>query len=481
MTDGRRLAGRALIAIVLRLGSSGLAFALFVVLSRAWGPTVLGEFATVFAVFVLLQQAPLMGLHIAVMREVAADFDATVASGRLASVAALGVVVALVLLPLVGGAGHFYPSSMRASLWLVGLSMVPTALIVAAEAVLMGRERLTVVMATNALESVLRVVGGVLVLVAGWGLTALWAAFLAARLAVMVSYLARRELRDAFRPTAIRMSCLRSWLRESPAFLGVLGLSSLISRLDFLLLSQLATLAAVGIYGTAYKIYEVALLVPALTAVVLFPVFSRLHAASDARLKVLATRVARLFALVGLPCALIGAFIAQPLMDMLFGSAYATSGAPALRLLIFAPLIAAIDQLLTTLMLAAQQQRNDVRVLAITVTVYAVLLVALVPTFGVVGAAAATLATGVVQLGVRFGMARRSLPSAPTPGLFVRPVAAAGAMAVALTTLPTPHPVARVAVALIVYVVALVVFRAVGRADVQAARATFTLPQGGRA
>jgi O-antigen/teichoic acid export membrane protein len=161
---------------------------------------------------------------------------------------------------------------------------------------------------------------------------------------------------------------------------------------------------------------------------------------------------------------------------------YAVSGAPALRLLIFAPLVAAIDQLLTTLMLAAQQQRSDVRVLAISVVAYASLLFALVPSWGVVGAAAATLLTGIVQLAVRFRILRHQLPSAPGAALLLRPLAAAGAMVLALITVPATYMAVRLGLALVAYALALVAFGAVGRAEILAARARLlTLPNGGRA
>jgi O-antigen/teichoic acid export membrane protein len=174
--------------------------------------------------------------------------------------------------------------------------------------------------------------------------------------------------------------------------------------------------------------------------------------------------VLRLDFIVGMPLALLLVIIAKPLLMLLFGAAYAAS-TPVLQLLIFVPVLAGLDQALASVQLVHARQGDDLRVLGSAAISYVVLLVVLIPPFGSVGAAIATLATGFLQLAMRYASTRRAGIVPPLAGLLVRPALAVLVMVGAMMLTSGRADVTRIAAALLAYVVALWAFGAVTRTD----------------
>jgi len=413
-------------ASLMRLVSAALSFALFTFLARRWSATMLGEFATVFAVFTLLQQAPLLGLHFVLGRDVAARPETRAELATNAAVLSLGVSV--VLAAAVAAAGMLlYPSSMWAAFGLLGLSLVPTALIVVAESLLWGGERMGTVMSVNAVESAFRVIGCLSVVLMGYGLTGIWVVWLAGRLLVAGIYLRLGVLGDAIRPRNVDPATLRRLLRISPIFLGLMMLGAAVSRIDFLLLSKLGTLRDVGLYSGAYRVFELALMVPMLTSFVLFPVLARTLAASEADFNRLTGHIFRTYIVAGFPLALLLAFLAPRLIVLLFGRPFAEA-AIVLQILSIAPVLAGLDQILTSVQLARHRQGDDLFVLALACALYVILLCVLIPRFGFVGAGIATLAVALFQPALRYVVTRRRAGLPPLLHVAIRPALAALAM-----------------------------------------------------
>lgn len=477
MLDLRRVLHNATSATAMRVASMGLSFAMFTFLARRWGDVRLGEFATLFAIFTLLQRAPLLGLHIPFAREVAARPEGRTRHVVNSTLLSLAVSVVLAVVVALGGAA-LYPPHMRAAIGLLGLTMIPTGVIVVAESLLWGEERLGVVMTINVVENVVRVAGVVAVVLAGHGLTAVWACILLGRLVMVAAYLGAGGLGRILDPRAVDPRLLRDYLVMSPTFLGMLLLSTSINRIDFLILSKLGGLRDVGLYSSAYKINEMLLMAPTILSVVLFPVFSRLAASPGEGLETLVRRTFRMYFVAGAPLVLLLAAGAEPIIRLIYGPAYAPA-AILLCALIAVPVLAGLDQVLTAVLLARGRQTDDLKVLAISCGLYVALLFALIPRLGALGAALATLVTAIAQLVTRYVVTRRGAGVPPLIGSLARPAAAAAAMAAALALLGGRSLVLAAVVALPVYVAAVALLGVVTRRDVIDLRAALTTTGGG--
>ena len=456
----------------MRLVSAALSLALFTFLARRWSASMLGEFATVFAVFTLLQQAPLIGLHFVLGRDAAARPETKAELATNAAVLSLAVSVVL------GGAVAvlgmiLYPASMWAAFGLLGLSLVPTAPIVVAESLLWGGERMGLIMSVNALESAIRVVGCVAVVLMGYGLTAIWAVWLVGRVMVAGIYLRMGVLGDGIQPRKVDRAVLRRLLRMSPTFLGLMLLAAAVSRIDFILLSKLGTLRDVGLYSGAYRIYELALMAPMLASYVLFPMLARTLAASETDFNQLTRGAFRTYIVVGLPMALLLAFLAPTLIVLLFGKPFAEA-AIVLQLLSVAPVLAGLDQILTSVQLARHRQGDDLFVLGLACGAYVILLCVLIPLYGFIGAAIATVATTAIQLALRYAVTRRRAGLPPLLRFAVRPALAALVMAGVLASARGWWLGAGPILGLVAYAVALLLLGVVTARQLVALRSAIT-------
>src|SRR5262249_36218924 len=241
---------------------------------------------------------------------------------------------------ILGMTGQLYPESMRPSFWLVGASLVPGGLAFLGESVLVSKGLLTRVATITIGESLLRTGIWVVLVVAGFGLTTLFLALPVLRVLACIAYYRRQELRPILSIRRSQRDILSDLFRRSPTFLGILMLAAGINRLDFIMLSALGTLADVGQYSAPYKLYETALMVPSMLTLTVFPEFARVAAASQQQFNGLLRQFVRVVVTVGLPVAVVLAFVAGPLMVLLFGSDFA-SAADVLVILAISPVFIA--------------------------------------------------------------------------------------------------------------------------------------------
>ncbi|MFO0947992.1 MAG: flippase [Planctomycetota bacterium] len=426
MLDLRKIIKNFGSATGMRLFSAGISFALVVYLARTWSPELFGQFGVLFAFFSLLQQMPLLGLHVVLTRDIANNPETRFQHAVNAT--SLSLVVAGLLAVALGCAGRgLYPDSMYAGFWLIGLCMFPTAIIVVCESILVGEEKMGTIALVNSGESILRAIVSLLVVIGGGSLTAVMICFLAARVAAAAGYLGLAGMRSLFRWRDLQWEVLRGYLAVCPAFLGIMVLSAGMNRVDFILISKLGSERQVAYYSSAYRLFEVALMVPSLLAFVLFPAFARFFEHSRERFDELGRNMIRLLFLAGIPCSILIAVSAEPILSMIYGERY-IAATPVLAILIFVPVVTALDQVMTMLLLAGHQQRFDLAVLVLSFTTYVGLLFLLIPPYGIVGAAVATAATASVQLAFRHAMVRWRLGVGGLPTVLIRPMVAAAAM-----------------------------------------------------
>lgn len=438
-------------------------FGFFALAARRWSGRELGEFATVYAVFVLLRQAPLLGLHVPLIRHVARE-PAALAT-RAPNMMIVGLATACVVGPLVGVVGGWvYPPSLGIALWLVGAALLPSAAIVLAESILVAQQRLARVAALSGAETGARTAIWLVVILAGGDLTAVCAALLVVQLGMVPLYFAASGPRAALRLDRASARETRRLLAQCPTFLGILLLSAGLSRLDFLLLPAVSSLEQVGLYAAPYKLYETALMVPSVLTLALFPVVSAAIRNRRPEFNQLVRQIVRLVVTIGLPGAIVVIALADPIITTLFGGRFRSAGG-TLAILAGVPVVVAVDQTLTIALLAAGRESFDLKVLLLSFSVYALVLLALVPPMGARGAAVATAFVAVLQMAVRYRRLRSLGEVEPLGDVVMRPVYAAGLMALALWVVRPISLALSVSVGLAAYAAGLSLLRAVTRQD----------------
>lgn len=418
LASGRAARDRHVVAWnVVGLGIAGLAGVLLLVaIAALHGPEALGRFNLLFATYLIGAQVATLGLHVSVVRY-AASLSAgprrtTVVYGAIIAVFASGSVAALLLLllryPLVLMLGRpELAEGMRyvaVGILLFSINKVLLAALTAAGAMrehaLLTAARGVLMLGMLALLSVMGTTGEdlIVVLVLSEG-----------TLAALLAFATRR----AFSGGASLQETLRWTLRHLR--FGLLGagstlLTELNIRVDILVLAFFVDDRAIGIYTLVATLSEAALQLPSVYRTVLGPGIVRLIERPDLtglREQVRNTRV-RLWSVMALFAG--GLMSLFPgLARMLDADRAFLEGWPVLAILLVGVVVAS-GYVPFSLALA-----QGGRPLAQTGLVGALVLInlagnlALVPTFGLIGAAVATAAAQVVSIPLLRLTAKRSL------------------------------------------------------------------------
>lgn len=457
-----RIRNNVLSLTVMRLAGAGFTFVLFWVIARHAGPKVLGEYSTVLTVFLFAQQFPLLGLHLLLIRDVAAD---PAQGGRwIATSLHIALSVALMLATALAIAGTWaFDGHLRTPLLLVGLSMIPTAVTLVAESVLTAVQNLRRVAIVNVVEASYRLVSTLALLWSGFGLDAWLAAFLLGRLLSAGAYWSGSIGQHvAWRP-ARDLPSVGRYLREAPVFLAILASSAAIARLDVLLLSWIASFGAVGQYAVAAKAFELAGMASSILLAAIYPALVAVHAHNPPRLRLIAESVLRWLLALGLPLAAVAGFVAEPVVRLLFGEQFGVS-ALVIPWLLFAAMLFASSQIIGTVFLVEDAQGLDLASLLSGCVALVVLLLVWGRSHGALGAGWAVCGAHLLQLGVRLLLLSRRWATRTPIIAALEPASAFVAAVAAWWVLAAANEVVRLGVAACVYVFLLRVFGIAGRA-----------------
>lgn len=399
-------------AMGLRLAMAALNYGLFWLLSHRLSTEALGGFSLLMSVFLLVQVLPLLGLQVPLIRRAASE------PGRLDSEFSVGLAIALpvgVLLAaaIVAVALWAYPPQLELPFFLLAAAVLPGAWILVAESCLLGMERMVVMARVQCAEVLARVVGAVVLVEMGHGLAGVFAMVLLLRCLVVLAYARLPWLPRPSRALVTR-ALLRERIAEIPVFFGIALLATLATRLDVILLSRLQGLEQVGIYAAAARLYDAALMLPTVAALAMMPALARLFADDAARFGELLQATLRRSLAGGVLVALAVAACAHLVIGLLYKPEMAPAAA-VLRCLIFAAVLMTADQILSSTMVAAKAQQEDMKALARGLVVLVAGLLLLGWAWGPLGAAAAVLAAQVCRVSLRIRWARTALG---LPGLW---------------------------------------------------------------
>ncbi len=393
--------------VVSRLAQPLGAVLLLIVIGRH-SDVLLGQYALVTTFFFVMQQLSLLGLTPLVMREVAREprragaYYSTIGTLLVASCLVLALLAAL-FLPFSG-----YSVVVRDAIAVVGVLIVPGALALLAEMILISVRR-TRPVAWNAIaENVLRLALSMIALHLGGEVVALMWVLLGTRIGALWGFLESLRRSGAAGILALpEWSLLRRTLTLLPTFLFGAILLVARSRLDFLVLSFFADIEVIGYYAIGYRLFEVGMVMLSAVLMAVFPWIARRFTGARLHFIVAARGAVILITFVLLPAALAGFSFAEEYVRILFSHQYPH---PVLLTQLFMLIVipAGIDFVSQAVLHATDQQNRDLAANSAGSVAYAALLLALVPAWGVYGALTAFLISTVLQGALRAFFLRRS-------------------------------------------------------------------------
>ena len=189
---------------------------------------------------------------------------------------------------------------------------------------------------------------------------------------------------------------------------------TLAKEIDRIVLIGLVSPSALGLYVVAKSLAQPVIALPSAIVAVLFPEASRVEV-KDA--VTLVTRAARVSMAVGCPLGLALVFAAPPLLELLYGTAFAAAAGP-FRILLIDAILMGFSSILMQAFMGSGRPGVVTALLGLGLLVNVLGLVLFVPTFGLLGAALAVLISTIVRLGfllLCFPLVLNMRPPSPLP------------------------------------------------------------------
>ncbi len=180
-----------------------------------------------------------------------------------------------------------------------------------------------------------------------------------------------------------------------------IGLSYFIVQLffhfDIIMLGLLKTDDAVGIYQASSKIIQLVLQWFNLFFIVIFPVLSRLYLESKEKIKILIGIIIKYFIIISFPLITMGTIMAKDILNLLFGSEY-IEGIMVFQILLWTLACFLVNYSLINLLLACGREKKLLMGMSLGTLTNIVLNLFLIPLYGILGAAIATVIGSLVIL-----------------------------------------------------------------------------------
>ncbi len=429
-SPARRLAKNSLTPMVLNLVNRGIALVFAMFYLRLLGPGEAGKYALAIVVWSWFEIITNYGLNTFLTRE--ASRDRTNTGRYFASTTVLRLVIGLVALPalaLLLGARQLLPNRLTAdTLWMIGLLVIgqaPATISTGLTALFYVYEKAEYPAAVATGASILTVALGTVALILGFGFVGLAGVSILVNLITLatLALLAwRLFLRDAVAGKWQADGALqRSAVRESfPLMLNHL-LATLFFKVDMPLLQIARGNEEVGWYGQGYKFIDAYNVIPSFFTQALFPLMSRQAKEDRSALRRSYALALKLLVVLALPLALLTAFIAPLLINILGGAAYLPHGAIALAIIVWSIPFGWVNSVTNYLLIALDQQRDLTRAFALSLVFNVVANLIFIPRYGYPAAAVITILSEIFEGAWFFWYLRRSLGALPLVSWLWRP------------------------------------------------------------
>jgi len=215
---------------------------------------------------------------------------------------------------------------------------------------------------------------------------------------------------------------------------------------DVIIISLIRTQQEVGFYGVAYRFLDVLTALPTMFMGLMLP--SLVADWTAARREEFSRHMARAFDVFALACAPIvfgGIAIAPQLIGLIAGPGF-EDAVPAMRILMLAVPGIFLGALYGHAVVGVGRQRQMISGYAVTAILTIAAYLAVIPRWGIEGAAWATVASELLIAFLTYRMVRHAGSAAPSLSIALRSLLAAGGMYVLLQLIPGMSAVASLVV-----------------------------------
>ena len=445
-----------------------LSFVLFLVIVRVLGPEGLGDYAFIFAFAGIIFLINDLGVSTLFVREASRDLKGVDYHFKniLAMKLFFGLLAAVVTLIAVNLSGIFvdFSEGMVTAVYLAALALFFLGVKDLFLAVFQAFQRMLFIGFTRVIEMLLIVVLGTYALTSGYGLVGLTLAFLMSYFLVFVIsvFACSRLIRIG---VGFDFSFQKKFLKASWPF-WLTGLFMTLSfRTDIIMVRLISGAAETGLYTSSLRLMEALYFIPLAVISAVFPAMSILYKTNRERLRNLYRKMFYYLLAIALPMGIGTMFLADRIMLFLYGNGFSGAG-DVLRILIWAEVAMFLYAVSGYLLNAINRPLLFTATAAGATLLNVAINLILIPELGYVGAAIATVATSFFILAILLYFAGKSGYWFNVFRISVKPVVAAGVMALVLPVLQGLHLLLIVPVASVVYFTVLILLKGIEKDEV---------------
>lgn len=205
---------------------------------------------------------------------------------------------------------------------------------------------------------------------------------------ILIAYIMRKDIRAYL--TRANWKLFGAVMRTTWPLTVITLVGSIMANTDIYMLGIWRDAAEIGLYSSVQRIQIFILIVPSMIATAVFPLLSGRATSDTSGFKTALEKTLGIVMVAGLPIALAGCLLAPQIVTLFFGAGFA-GAVPMLRILMLM-LIASFPLIvLSQAIFAHDKQRDLAFAYLFGVTVNVLLNFLLVPRFGAIGSAVATL------------------------------------------------------------------------------------------
>lgn len=175
----------------------------------------------------------------------------------------------------------------------------------------------------------------------------------------------------------------------------------MVFKVDSVLLSIMSGVEAVGYYNAAYRLMEALIFFPAVYTTSIFPVFSTLYVSSKKPLKGAYVKSFKYLTILSLPIAVGTTLLAEPIILLIFKSAYIPS-ILTLQILIWVLPFSFVNYMLGSLLTSMNRQVTVLKITLASLVLNVVMNMVFIPMYSYLGAAFVTVVTDTFAVGLSF-------------------------------------------------------------------------------
>lgn len=423
--SGRRILKNTAALVILRVVMPMLSMVLVFAISRLLGTDGLGQYTLAFTYLYFFVTVAPLGLYSIITRDGAQDVAAL--DEILGHSLTLATIASAVLTVAMAGLGPAFGYDHDTSLALIvaSLALFPSTIGTLFDGAFIARERMDYLAWAALAENAVKVGLAATALALGYGLITVIALAVIGRIvASVVAVVLLRSLgvrvffgRDA--------QMLRKLLASAPTFVSIAIFSTLYWRIDVFMLSKMGTVEDVGRYGAAWRLLELALVVPQSFCLALYPQVAAAVRSDRAELARLGRMAMRYLAAASLPIATWVTVMGDDVMGLLYGPAFRDTGS-TLTILVWTLVPYGWVRYHAYVLVGANLQRIDLAMNVALTAVNVALNLYLIPAYGPWGAGLATLVSMMVYAVAQVVYLARNAPGTASPlALNVLPLVAA--------------------------------------------------------